>query len=103
MRLGSSWNTSQSPQWGPVGCEQIITVVDRWLLMSCQPRTKKRLLKRVQKALKEVPVGFEPTNGGFAIHCVSHFATAPGVFSLWKTVYQLVRKATHVVGAENPD
>ena len=25
----------------------------------------------------EVPVGFAPTNGGFADHCVSYFATVP--------------------------
>lgn len=25
----------------------------------------------------EVPVGFEPTNGGFADRSVSHFTTAP--------------------------
>ncbi len=48
-------------------------------------------------------MGFEPTNGGFAIHCVSHFATAPSQLSMRKTTISLVRKVTHVDGAKNPD
>lgn len=28
---------------------------------------------------KEAPVGVEPTNGGFAIRCLSHLATAPRI------------------------
>ena len=27
-------------------------------------------------------MGFEPMNGGFANHCVSHFATSPNLFIL---------------------
>ena len=30
----------------------------------------------------EATMGFEPMNGGFANHCVSHFATSPNLIIL---------------------
>ncbi len=46
-------------------------------LARSEPQAAERGEKRKRREGQEAPVGFEPTNGGFANRCLSHLATAP--------------------------